>query len=98
MADKKQYIFDNPKNVQRLIRTLYVCCGILFILDFIINRHFIHPYEVLLGFYAVYGFVGCVILVIIAKWMRTFLMRDENYYDQQQVATDEKEGGEHVVQ
>jgi len=33
------------------------------------------------GFYAVYGFVGCVILVLLAKEMRKVVMRDERYYE-----------------
>lgn len=33
------------------------------------------------GFYAVYGFVGCVILVLLAKEMRKVVMRGERYYE-----------------
>jgi hypothetical protein len=33
------------------------------------------------GFYAIYGFVACVILVLVAKEMRKLVMRDEDYYD-----------------
>ncbi|MNC99811.1 hypothetical protein D3C83_182230 [compost metagenome] len=40
-----------------------------------------HGWEGVWGFYPAYGFAGCVLLVVVAKWMRTFLMRDENYYD-----------------
>lgn len=36
------------------------------------------------GFYAVYGFVGCVILVLLAKEMRKVVMRDERYYETSQ--------------
>ena len=68
----------------------------LFILDFIIHRHKVHPWEGLLGFYAVYGFVGCVVLVLVAKWMRTFLMRDEDYYDNYELDPQETDGGDHV--
>ena len=77
----KTYIFDNPRNVQRLMRALYVICALLFVLDFIIHRHTEHPWEWIWGFYPVYGFVGCVVLVLVAKWMRTFLMRSEDYYE-----------------
>lgn len=40
-----------------------------------------HEWEKLWVFYPIYGFVGCVVLVVIATWMRTFLMRSEDYYD-----------------
>lgn len=96
MANDTQHFFDNPKNIQRVLYLLYGCCAILFILDFIIHRHMMHPWEGLLGFYAIYGFIGCVVLVLVAKWMRTVLMRDEDYYDRQELDRDELDGGEHV--
>jgi hypothetical protein len=96
MPTEKQHLFDNPKNIRRVLSLLYVSCILLFILDFIVNRHLLHRWEGLLGFYAVYGFVGCVVLVLVAKWMRTFLMRGEEYYDQGKPVTDNRDGGDHV--
>lgn len=78
---EKQYLFDNPKNVSRLLLGFYIVCGILFVLDFILHRHTAHPWEGVPGFYALYGFVACVVLVLIAKEMRKVLMRKEDYYD-----------------
>ncbi len=80
MSEQQKHLFDEPKNVTRLLRILYIICTLLFILDFIIPRHASNPLEKIWGFYALYGFIGCVVLVLVAKWMRTFLMRDENYY------------------
>ena len=77
---KQNYLFDDPKHVRLLIRLLFVICTVLFTLDFFIHRHISHPFEAFLGFYPVFGFIGCVLLVIIAKWMRTFLMRPDSYY------------------
>jgi hypothetical protein len=93
MSDQKKYLFDNPRNVTRLLRALYFCCVVLFVLDFIINRHTENSLEKLWGFYALYGFVGCVVLVLVAKWMRTFLMRDESYYTRDEHVNN----GEHNV-
>ena len=80
MGTEKKHIFDNPQNVKRILHLLYGCCAVLFALDFIIHRHVIHSWESLWGFYPIYGFIGCVVLVVVAKWMRTFLMRPEDYY------------------
>ncbi|MCW9027482.1 MAG: hypothetical protein OQJ80_01000 [Kangiella sp.] len=101
---EKQYLFDNPKNVKRLLYVVYAICIVLVLLDFVIHRHIYHSWESLFGFYAIYGFVGCVVLVLVAKWMRTFLMRDEDYYNrielkQHKVESknqEKKAGGEHV--
>ncbi len=81
MENDKKHLFDNPKNIKRLLTGFYICCVLLLLLDFVIHRHTYHSWEELWGFYPLYGFVGCVVLVFVASWMRTFLMRPEDYYD-----------------
>jgi hypothetical protein len=39
-------------------------------------------WEKIPAFYAIYGFVACVVLVVIAKRMRKVVIRKENYYDE----------------
>jgi hypothetical protein len=75
------YLFDNPKNVKRVIRGLLMACAVLLGLDAVIHRHAVHPWEGMFGFYALYGFVSCVILVVLAKEFRKFIIRREDYYD-----------------
>ena len=79
--EEKQHLFDDPRNVARLLRVFYVICALLFLLDFVLHRHVQLAWEDLAGFYPVFGFVACVALVLIAKQMRKVLMRDEDYYD-----------------
>ena len=67
MNDEKKYFFDNPDNIKLVLRVFYGLCILLFALDFVIHRHVYHPWENLWGFYPIYGFVGCVVLVLIAK-------------------------------
>ncbi|BBB26130.1 hypothetical protein [Amphritea japonica] len=74
--------FDKPENVRKMLRVFYVICGLLVLVDFIVHRHVYHDWENIPAFYAIYGFVGCVVLVLIAKEMRKFLMRGEDYYDE----------------
>lgn len=73
--------FDKPENIRKILNVFYVICALLVIADFIVHRHVYHDWENLPAFYAIYGFVGCVILVLIAKEMRKILMRGDNYYD-----------------
>ncbi|MFY0676101.1 MAG: hypothetical protein JXR18_02335 [Neptuniibacter sp.] len=80
---KKDFL-DNPKNVKRIVHALVACCVILFGLDFILHRHTQHPWEEMFGFYAIYGFVSCVILVLLAKELRKLIMRSEDYYQNHQ--------------
>jgi len=80
MGTDKNHLFDNAKNVKRFLYLFYGSCGVLFILDFVVHRHIILSWENLWGFYPIYGFVGCIVLVQAAKWARTYLMHPENYY------------------
>lgn len=79
---KDTHMFDNPRNVERLLKGLYAICIILIIADFIIHRHIKMEWEKIPAFYAVYGFTACVGLVLAAKILRKVVMRKENYYDE----------------
>lgn len=82
MAKKdKRHMFDNPRNVRRVVYALFAICAVTFAADFFVERYVDHPWEALFGFYAVYGFVACVVLVLVAKEMRKVLMRKEDHYD-----------------
>lgn len=81
MKEEKPGYFDKPENVQRVLRVFYIICTVLIAADLFFHRHVIHSWESLWGFYAVFGFVACVILVLLAKQMRKLIMRGEDYYD-----------------
>lgn len=82
MADpERRHIFDDPKNVRRLLNGLYAACALSVVAEFFIHRHAEHPWERLFGFYAIYGFVAIVILVLVAKELRRLVRRKEDYYD-----------------
>ena len=78
---QKQYLFDNPRNVTLLVRTLYLVCFLLVVLDFVVHRHTTHDWDQLPGFYAIYGFLAYVVIVVGAQQLRRLVMRKEDYYD-----------------
>ena len=83
---EKVHIYDKSKNFKRVIWSLYFICGVLLLLDFFIHRHHsfaegVFSAEGWLGYYAIYGWVACVLLVLIAKQMRKVIMRKEDYYE-----------------
>ena len=80
--DPKRYLFDNPRNVRWVLCALYAACFVVFVADAFVERHVDHPWERLFGFYGIYGFVACVLLVLLAKELRKLLMRKETYYDE----------------
>jgi len=79
---EKKHLFDNPRNVDRLLRGFYVICILLVIVDFFVHRHIYMAWENLPAFFALYGFVACVLLVLLAKLLRKVVMRKEDYYDE----------------
>ncbi len=78
---KELNIFDKPKNVKRFLGIFYLSLVVLLIIDFFIPKHPEFPWEGAPGFFAVYGFVSCVLLIFIAKVLRIFIKRDENHYE-----------------
>ncbi len=80
MSNKKEYYFDNSENINFVLRIFYAICGFLVVADIFIHRHTIHSWEDIFGFYAIFGFIACVVLVLIATQIRKMLMRDEDYY------------------
>ncbi|MEJ2204878.1 MAG: hypothetical protein P8170_12295 [Gemmatimonadota bacterium] len=80
-SDEPPGMWDKTENTRRLFRVLYAACAILVILDLVVHRHAEHPWEHVVEFYPLYGFLGIVILVIAAKGLRRLAMRPEDYYD-----------------
>jgi hypothetical protein len=81
MNDHKSYWLDRPGNVERVVRTLYLICALLVVADVFVPKHGPFAIEHVFGFYAWFGFLACVGLVLVAKVMRRVLMRPEDYYD-----------------
>ena len=80
-GDGKKFWLDDHANVKKVIWALFAVCALLFLADFVYHKHSHFEAENFFGFYAIFGFVVCVALVLAAKWMRTFLIRQEDYYD-----------------
>lgn len=80
-TDNKTYLFDKPKNVKRVFIFFYSALVVLLIAEFFVHKHPHFAWEEWWGFYAVYGFVACV-LVLVAKYiLRPLVKRPEDYYD-----------------
>lgn len=72
---------DDPRNVTRIVYGLVALCVLTFAADLFYAKHPHFGFEGWFGFYAVYGFVGSVALVLSATWLRRFLRRDEDHYE-----------------
>ena len=82
MKDERKYWLDDPRNVTRIYRWLCAVCALLFVADAFYHKHAHFAAEHWFGFYGAFGFFACVGLVLIAKELRRFLKRPEDYYDE----------------
>jgi len=79
---EKKHFFDKPGNVKRFLRGFFSILALLVILDLFIHKHGYFKWEEYPSFYATYGFVACVVLVLVAKYiLRPLVKRKEDYYD-----------------
>lgn len=83
MMEKIIAFLDDPKNVKTLWIALSIGLVITVIPDFFIHReHVIFPWDEIPGFSAVYGFISCVLIIVVAKTLGyKLLMKKEDYYD-----------------
>lgn len=90
--------FDRKENVKKVLVGLYIGCGLLLLIDLIFrivgfDKHPYFKWEQWPGFYAVYGFVACVLLVLVSKYiLRPLVMRGEDYYEKLEKKSEEKGG------
>ena len=65
-------------------RIAYAALILIFVIDFFIPRHEVHfVVDRIPGFWSLFGFAACVLIIIISKWIgRLGIMQDENYYNE----------------
>ena len=80
MAGERKRFLDRAQNVRWVLRVFYVICLGFFAADWLVDRHIATAVEKVFGFYALYGFVSCWMLVIAAKQLRRLVRRREDYY------------------
>ena len=82
MKPKKEFdLFDRPEVKRKLWILLYVVCGLTVIPDFFIHKHPHFGFDGFFGFYAIFGFVSCAVLILLAKVIGRVLKVKEDYYD-----------------
>ncbi len=74
------YLRDRQKI---LIRFCYGVLALLVILDVFVDKSKAHIWpETIPGFWSLFGFVACVLIIILSKWFGHLgIMTREDYYD-----------------
>lgn len=76
--------FGDEEHARQRRRLFYLVLVLSVIADFLVPReHAEYSWERLPGWSAVYGFVSCVLLIFVSKFLghQGGLMRREDYYD-----------------
>lgn len=79
----------SPSRSRYLLIGLVIVCAGLALADFLYHKHAYSEIEALLGFYPLFGLIACLVIAIGAKLLRAVLRRDETYYAE--VAVDSEE-------
>jgi len=81
MPERRHYWLDSPGNVTKLYRGLWAVGAVLVLAEFLVQKHEEPAFAGGFAFYALFGFVACVALVLTAKALRRILRRPEDYYE-----------------
>lgn len=75
--------FGDPKYAKKRNMLGYIALVVVFASDFFVHRaHAIYIWDKIPGWGAFYGFVSCVLIIIVSKFLGHHgIMKEEDYYD-----------------
>ncbi len=80
--NEKAPVPGKSKNAKTAAVIFFALCLVLLIIDLFIHKHAHFAWEEKPEFFAVFGFVSCIVIVLSAKYiLRNIVKRNENYYD-----------------
>ena len=80
---------EKPGSLKKIIRALIAVCVLCILLNFTYSGKGHYSAESIPGFYALYGFVAFTFIIFVAKFLRTIIMRPEDYYGKKAIDTEE---------
>ena len=72
---------DAPRNVRLLWRLFLVVLALTVLVELAVPLHPHFRVEALFGFHALYGFLACLAMAVVAKVLGALLKRRDNYYE-----------------
>lgn len=75
--------FGDAENSRLRWKLLYITLAVIVIADFLVSReHAEFFWDKIPGWSALYGFISCVLLIVVSKFVgHVWLMKKEDYYD-----------------
>ena len=81
MSEEKKRWLLRKENIRTLWIIFIVILSVTVIAGLFVHQHESFGIEDSFGFFAWYGFITCVAMVVFAKLLGLILKRPENYYD-----------------
>ncbi len=78
-ADEQNWLV-RPSTIRLLWRILWIVLALTVAADFFVKPKPYFSIEGWYGFAAAFGFLSCVLMVLVAKALGAFLKRDQDYY------------------
>jgi hypothetical protein len=81
MADNGGYL-ERPATIRKLKIAFGIVLAVLVGLDFVVHKHPHFSWADVPGFYVLFGFLSCVVIIAVSKILgKLWLTRGEDYYD-----------------
>lgn len=71
---------DNPRNVKKLWRGFLLLLILTVLVPWGVDLHPHFSLEALPAFYAAFGFISCLLMILLAKLLALVLKRPDDYY------------------
>lgn len=78
---KQEHWLDNPANQRWLWRGFLLTLALTVVIGALLDLHPHFTIEGWFGFYAAYGFLTCLLMIVVAKGLGLLLKRPDIYYD-----------------
>jgi len=72
---------DEPRHVRLLWRLFLVALALTVLAELTVILHPHFRIEALFGFHALYGFLACLAMIVVAKALGMLLKRSDRYYE-----------------
>lgn len=77
----RAFLWVESASAQRFVLFgLYLICAALIVMDFFYKKKSYFDIENIPGSYAIYGILGCIVLVLLSGLVRAIVKRKEDYY------------------
>lgn len=75
---------DHPENRTEVFWSVVAAYVATIVAGFFVHWHPHFSFEQVPGFFAIFGLLCSIGLVLGAAWLRTWIMRDEDYYEREE--------------